>query len=82
MGASPGTRFLPLLAHLFWPRYYLPIPGSLLLLVPTFPVVLVLPPITWSLLPGRKEMRQLQSSRDLARAEQHVLAQQVHELER
>ncbi|XP_059111862.1 kinesin-like protein KIF12 isoform X2 [Peromyscus eremicus] len=30
----------------------------------------------------RKEMRQLQSSRDLARAEQHVLAQQVHELER
>ncbi|XP_028635780.1 kinesin-like protein KIF12 isoform X5 [Grammomys surdaster] len=30
----------------------------------------------------RKEMRQLQSSRDLARAEQRVLAQQVHELER
>ncbi|XP_029396227.1 kinesin-like protein KIF12 isoform X2 [Mus pahari] len=30
----------------------------------------------------RKEMRQLRSSRDLARAEQRVLAQQVHELER
>ncbi|XP_037058549.1 kinesin-like protein KIF12 [Peromyscus leucopus] len=30
----------------------------------------------------RKEMRQLQSSRDLARAQQQVLAQQVHELER
>ncbi|XP_012972592.1 LOW QUALITY PROTEIN: kinesin-like protein KIF12 [Mesocricetus auratus] len=30
----------------------------------------------------RKEMRQLRSSRDLARAEEHVLAQQVHELER
>uniref|UniRef100_A0A5F9D0W3 Kinesin-like protein n=1 Tax=Oryctolagus cuniculus TaxID=9986 RepID=A0A5F9D0W3_RABIT len=30
----------------------------------------------------RKEMSQLQSSRDLARAEQRVLAQQVHELER
>ncbi|XP_049751050.1 kinesin-like protein KIF12 isoform X5 [Elephas maximus indicus] len=30
----------------------------------------------------RKEKSQLQSSRDLARDEQHVLAQQVHELER
>ncbi|XP_045419506.1 kinesin-like protein KIF12 isoform X2 [Lemur catta] len=30
----------------------------------------------------RKEKSQLQSSRDLARNEQHVLAQQVHELER
>nr|XP_048315254.1 kinesin-like protein KIF12 isoform X1 [Myodes glareolus] len=30
----------------------------------------------------RKEMRQLRSSRDLAQAEQRVLAQQVHELER
>ncbi|XP_063143702.1 kinesin-like protein KIF12 isoform X2 [Rattus norvegicus] len=30
----------------------------------------------------RKEMRQLRSSRDLAQAEQHVLAQQIHELER
>ncbi|ERE86352.1 kinesin-like protein KIF12 [Cricetulus griseus] len=30
----------------------------------------------------RKEMRQLRSSRDLARAEEHALAQQVHELER
>lgn len=30
----------------------------------------------------RKEMRQLRSSRDLARAEQRVLAQQVHDLER
>ncbi|XP_076790948.1 kinesin-like protein KIF12 isoform X4 [Arvicanthis niloticus] len=30
----------------------------------------------------RKEMKQLRSSRDLARAEQRVLAQQVHELER
>ncbi|KAL6086379.1 hypothetical protein STEG23_025086, partial [Scotinomys teguina] len=30
----------------------------------------------------RKEMKQLQRSRDLARAEQHILAQKVHELER
>ncbi|KAL1776088.1 kinesin KIF12 [Sigmodon hispidus] len=30
----------------------------------------------------RKEMRQLRSSRDLAQAERHVLAQQVHELQR
>ncbi|XP_008831719.1 kinesin-like protein KIF12 isoform X2 [Nannospalax galili] len=30
----------------------------------------------------RKEVRQLRSSRDLAQAEQHVLTQQVHELER
>ncbi|XP_038189916.1 kinesin-like protein KIF12 isoform X2 [Arvicola amphibius] len=30
----------------------------------------------------RKEMRELRSSRDLAQAEQRVLAQQVHELER
>ncbi|XP_051018970.1 kinesin-like protein KIF12 isoform X2 [Acomys russatus] len=30
----------------------------------------------------RKEVRQLRSSRDLAQAEQHVLAQQVHRLER
>ncbi|XP_035878005.1 kinesin-like protein KIF12 isoform X2 [Phyllostomus discolor] len=30
----------------------------------------------------RKEKSQLQSSRDLARDEQHILAQQVHELER
>lgn len=59
---------LPLLAHLLWPRYYLLIPVSLLHhLEPT---------------PDRKEMRQLRSSRDLALAEQRVLAQQVHELER
>lgn len=56
--------------------------GSLLLLVPTFLTVLALPPITQSLLSTRKEMKQLRSSRDLARAEQRVLAQQVHELER
>lgn len=46
-----------------------------------FLMVLVLPPIT-CLLSIRKEMRQLRSSRDLAQAEQHVLAQQIHELER
>lgn len=57
-------------------------PGSLLLLVPTFLMVLALPLITQSLLSTRKEMRQLRSCRDLARAEQRVLAQQVHELER
>ncbi|KAM7324875.1 hypothetical protein ACRRTK_017180 [Alexandromys fortis] len=57
-------------------RYYLLIPVSLLPLV-----VLVLPP-SLGLTPDRKEMRQLRSSRDLARAEQRVLAQQVHELER
>lgn len=56
-------------------------PVSLLPLVPTFLMVLALPPIT-GLLSIRKEMRQLRSSRDLARAEQHVLAQQIHELER
>lgn len=56
--------------------------GSLLPLVPTFLMVLALPPITQCLLSTRKEMGQLRSSRDLARAEQHVLAQRVHELER
>lgn len=57
-------------------------PGSLVPLVPTFLAVLVLPPITRSLLSTSKELRELRSSRDLARAEQRVLAQQVHELER
>lgn len=47
-----------------------------------FPWVLGLPLITRGLLPTRKEMRQLRNSRDLAQAEQRVLAQQVHELER
>lgn len=45
-------------------------------------MVLALPLITRNLLSTRKEMRQLRSSRDLARAEQRVLAQQVHDLER
>lgn len=70
------TLSLPCLAHLLWLRYYLLISVSLLPLV-----VLVLPP-SLGPTPDRKEMRQLRSSRDLARAEQRVLAQQVHELER
>lgn len=70
------TLSLPLFAHLLWSRYYLLIPVSLL------PLVVLVLPSSPGLTPDRKEMRQLRSSRDLARAEQRVLAQQVHELER
>lgn len=47
----------------------------------TPPPALLPVPVPGSILP-RKEKSQLQSSRDLARDEQRILAQQVHELER
>lgn len=79
---QPGDSVHPSLLGCFWQITLRPVPPPPRP-APQAPLRPHLPPITFlgPVLP-RKEKVQLQSSRDLARDEQRLLTQQVHELER